>query len=252
MSIRKTIYIVRHGQGQHNGNSQVKDPILTPIGRAQCQALRALFLHHNDVQIVMASALRRTIQTAATAFAPTLAHPEVPFLLVPLAQEISDKPCDVGTNPKDLQAEMDQVMEEVDIKFKHEGRIDYSLLEEGWNSKEGIYEASLEAVTKRAAAMRKWLFQRPESVIVLVTHGAFIHHLTEDWTGLVPPKGKFANNTNLAGTVYKACEFRGFTFDETSTEDEPRLIEIGGTNRQAIRPLGAHARDIKGVEADFS
>jgi hypothetical protein len=83
----------------------------------------------------MASGLKRTIQTAVTAFAPTLARPEVPLLLVPLAQEISAKPCDTGTDARELREGMDKVLEDVDVKFKHVGRIDYSLLEEGWNGK---------------------------------------------------------------------------------------------------------------------
>jgi hypothetical protein len=83
----------------------------------------------------MASGLRRTIQTAVTAFAPTLARPEVPLLLVPMAQEISAKPCDTGTDAGDLEKGMDAVLRDVDVKFEHVGRIDYSLLEEGWNGK---------------------------------------------------------------------------------------------------------------------
>ena len=83
----------------------------------------------------MASGLRRTIQTAATAFAPTLARPEVPLLLVPMAQEISAKPCDTGTDVKELEAGMDAVLADVDVKFEHVGRIDYSMLDEEWNGK---------------------------------------------------------------------------------------------------------------------
>jgi len=59
-------------------------------------------------------------------------------------------------------------------------------------SQAGEYEASLEAVQKRAAALRVWLWKRPEEHIVLVTHGAFLHYLTEDWTGMFPPRGEFA------------------------------------------------------------
>ena len=111
------------------------------------------------------------------------------------------------------------------------------------SEQQGIYEASLEAVTKRAAALRAWLYNRPETTIVLVTHGAFIHHLTEDWAGLEPPRG----------TAYKTTEFRTFTFDETSTKEEAHLIEVGGSPRKEQRPLGAHVHEITGIpEANFS
>ncbi|KAF4636911.1 hypothetical protein G7Y89_g1174 [Cudoniella acicularis] len=244
MSKMKTIYLVRHAQGEHNiseisptGNSFVKDPNLTEFGRSQCKELRESFLYHDEVQIVMASPLRRTIQTAVTSFSPVLSRPEVPFLLVPLAQEISAKPCDVGTDPEKLAAAMDMVLADVDTEFDPT-RIDFSFLESGWNSKTGLYEASLKAVELRAAALRRWLWKRPETSIILVTHGAFLPHLTEDWTGLVPPRG----------TAYQTTEFRRFTFDEASTEQDPHLIEIGKTGVKVSRPLGAHAHDISGVE----
>lgn len=44
---------------------------------------------------------------------------------------------------------------------------------------------------KRAAALRCWLWKRPEENIALVTHGAFLHYLTEDWRGLVVPRGVY-------------------------------------------------------------
>lgn len=39
--------------------------------------------------------------------------------------------------------------------------------------------------------MRKWLWNREEKEIVLVTHGAFLHYLTEDWDGFVAGHGEF-------------------------------------------------------------
>lgn len=38
-----------------------------------------------------------------------------------------------------------------------------------------------EAIEKRARAVRCWLSHRVEREIVVVTHGAFLHFLTEDW-----------------------------------------------------------------------
>lgn len=39
---------------------------------------------------MLASPLRRTIQTASLSFGPVLARKEVPFMLLPLLQEVSD------------------------------------------------------------------------------------------------------------------------------------------------------------------
>lgn len=54
----------------------------------------------------------------------------------------------------------------------------------------GLYEDSLQAVEVRAAELRKWLWRRPEKEIVLVTHGAFLHYLTEDWDNFVESHGE--------------------------------------------------------------
>ncbi|KAH8674593.1 histidine phosphatase superfamily [Tricladium varicosporioides] len=251
MSNKKIIYLTRHAQGEHNvaphqptGNSNVKDPNLTTIGRSQCHTLRETFPYHSSIEIIMSSPLRRTIQTSLTSFAPALKQKEIPVLLVPMAQEISDRPCDVGTDPAKLLEEIEALVEGCGLGGEfEEGRIDFGMVHEGWNSKEGIYGATLLAVTERAATLRNWLFQRPEKTIVLVTHGAFLHHLTEDWTGLVPPKG----------TDWLTTEFRMFTFDESSTKENAHLVRIDEDGKRimpetTVMPPGAHAHDIKGVE----
>ncbi len=84
----------------------------------------------------MASPLCRTIQTAIEGFAPALQRANVPLLLVPQAQEISAKPCDVGFNREELQSRLRDlpVTNNAESKFDI-GKIDYSLLVDGWNSK---------------------------------------------------------------------------------------------------------------------
>jgi broad specificity phosphatase PhoE len=47
-------------------------------------------------------------------------------------------------------------------------------------------------VQKRAAKLRSWLFNRKEEVVVVVSHGGFLHALTEDWTGFVAAAGELA------------------------------------------------------------
>jgi broad specificity phosphatase PhoE len=62
--------------------------------------------------------------------------------------------------------------------------------------KEGTHEDSLQAVEARAVELRKWLWKRPESNIVLVSHGAFLHYLTEDWDGFDPMRGVFLSQSS--------------------------------------------------------
>ncbi|KAK9483821.1 histidine phosphatase superfamily [Lipomyces starkeyi] len=223
------LYLVRHAEGEHNVNDShhVQDAVLTHRGKEQCRELRDTFPYHEDISIVLSSPLRRTIQTAAYAFAPILKKPEIPFLLVPHAQEISGLACDVGQERRVLEEELPELIPEeiLDIDVT---KVDTTLLEDGWNSKKGIYEPRLKAVQERAAALRSWLWQRPESHIILVTHGAFLHYLTEDWTLY---DGK-------RGTAYRNCEFRCFIFSEDSNDQQAHLFEIGGTGVKQGRPMG--------------
>ncbi|KAF7592242.1 hypothetical protein BBP40_000443 [Aspergillus hancockii] len=46
---------------------------------------------------------------------------------------------------------------------------------------QGRYAPIPEIIRKRARAVRSWLYARQEKEIVVVTHGAFLHYLTEDW-----------------------------------------------------------------------
>lgn len=152
----KTIYLVRHAQGEHNiavtftspfpSNSpitnhpqndfSIKDALLTPHGKAQCATLSATFPYHDSIDIVMASPLRRTIQTAIESFAPALLRPGVKFFLVPQAQEISAKPCDTGFEREELEVEVGEILgQEAKQGGFDVGRIDWSVLEEGWSKK---------------------------------------------------------------------------------------------------------------------
>lgn len=60
-------------------------------------------------------------------------------------------------------------------------------LEAGWWSnsasiaQQGRYAPKNNEIKHRARAARQWLMARPEKVIVVVTHGGFLHYFTEDW-----------------------------------------------------------------------
>ena len=59
--------------------------------------------------------------------------------------------------------------------------VDLSRVKEGWNSKEGRWAAVPEAIEKRAREVRRWVREREEGEVVLVTHGGFLHYFTQDW-----------------------------------------------------------------------
>ncbi len=84
--------------------------------------------------------MRRTIQTAIESFSPALLRPEVSFLLVPQAQEISSHPCDVGLDREELEEEVKKILGEEGRDGGFDAaRIDYGILEEGWNKKVSFF-----------------------------------------------------------------------------------------------------------------
>jgi broad specificity phosphatase PhoE len=102
------------------------DPLLTALGKKQCSELMEKFPFHSDVELVVASPLRRTIYTALLGFKPVFEErSEMKLIALPEAQETSDVPCDTGSDLVVLKKE-----------FEESGLpVDLSLLEEGWNTK---------------------------------------------------------------------------------------------------------------------
>lgn len=114
------------------GSYHIRDPSLTQLGTKECLTLKNTFPHHDDVDIVMASPMKRTIQTAILSFGPSLSKSDVPFLLVPHAQEISAFPCDVGSDREYLDRILEDVLTEASLDMS---RLDVSILDSQWNTK---------------------------------------------------------------------------------------------------------------------
>ena len=161
------IHAVRHAQGWHNlshGNYGLHDPELTPEGQAQCKTLCKNFPHHQKIDLLVASPMRRTLQTCLLGFSPEVDR-GLQIIALPEAQETSDLPCDTGTDVEKLREEF-------------AGKpVDWALVKEGWNSKEGQWAADDVALVERARLTRRWLKARPEKEIVLVSHGC----VSVDW-----------------------------------------------------------------------
>lgn len=156
------------------------DPDLTPFGEEQCRQLAASFPYHPSVELLVASPLRRTIATALLAFDQEVQR-GMRVIALPTVQETSALPSDTGSDVDVLRKEM-----------AHKP-VDLSLVHEGWNSKEGKWAAEAGALERRAREARRWLKARPEKEAVLVTHGGFLHYLTEDWSDT----GKFVGEFTL-------------------------------------------------------
>jgi broad specificity phosphatase PhoE len=156
-----TLYLIRHGQAEHNVNpSHVsrRDTVLTDAGRFQAVKLRTALSDHPRclIDVIVASPLRRALQTALIGFEdsiipgtadvvvsgvsndsiavaqnPSRTQP-LRLVALPEAQETSDLPCDSGLLVAELAAEFD------DVDSKWRGCVDFGLVSaEEWGSKLG-------------------------------------------------------------------------------------------------------------------
>ena len=181
-----TIHLVRHAEGFHNlgiANHLLPDPSLTPPGVNQCRRLGKDFPYMKQVGLVVASPLRRTIYTALYAFDDVLCEKELQIIALPEVQETTDLPCDTGSSVDELKQE-----------FRGKP-VDLNHLSRTWNRKDGKWSPVPERVAERAKEARKWLRSRKEDHVVVVTHGGFLHYLTEDWNGYSHLFGRYTPST---------------------------------------------------------
>ncbi|KAJ5983302.1 hypothetical protein N7481_005401 [Penicillium waksmanii] len=206
------VHCVRHAQGVHNlshANHHLPDPELTSLGGEQARVLAASFSSSENIQLILSSPLRRTIQTALLAF------PGMQVVAWPELQEASDLICDTGSDLLDIKSEFEKSL------------VDFSLVEPGWHIKQGKWAPIAKRLLERAQSARQWLSQRSEKEIVVVSHGCFLHFLTDDWV----------NAVNSHATDWTNAEFRSFKFahDEDKT---PALREtIESRERRGLGPV---------------
>jgi hypothetical protein len=58
----------------------------------------------------------------------------------------------------------------------------------------------------------------------------------------------YGSQLTRLGTAWKTCEFRRYTFDEGSNENEAHMTEVGKVGNKGARLPGVHAHDITGTE----
>lgn len=175
--------------------------------------------------------MKRTIYTALLSFP---SKSDYTLIALPELQETSDLPCDTGSEKAELAKEF-------------EGKkVDLDLVVEGWNSKKGKWAASGQAIEERSQVARQWLKARKEKDIVVVTHGAMLHYLTEDWagsekfSGLLPTLTAIWHSLIRPGTGWANTEYRTYTFDPASGS-RASLVETQEsiTRRRGLeKPLG--------------
>ena len=163
------LHLVRHGEGEHNltGTFTLPDPQLTAGGETQCAPLRAAFPYRDKVKVFASSPMRRAIQTCIHAFG-------TPVVALDVLQETSDAPMDVGSS---IDALREQFGDSVDL----------SLVSPGWTdkTKDGEFSPDIDKVLVRAQKAREVLKElAAHGDVVAVSHGGFLHFLTDDWEGV--------------------------------------------------------------------
>jgi hypothetical protein len=83
---------------------------------------------------------------------------------------------------------------------------DWSTVDAVFPAKTGKYAYTIEALAKRGIEVQKWLKQRPEKVIAVVSHSGFLRAAVSN--------RKYAN-----------ADFRIFDFAEGSGQADARLVE---------------------------
>ncbi|KAL3487395.1 histidine phosphatase superfamily [Aspergillus germanicus] len=212
------IHCVRHGQGFHNvdgGCYTIPDPRLTPTGQEQCESLRKdHFLDQSKIFLLISSPMCRTLETASLVFQPALTSTLNPqkIIALPDAQELSNDPCDTGSDPDILRR----------IVEKEKWPVDLTLVKEGWNKKTKAgsrYRHSNEAIRARARDTRLFVHAKlrelvseghGDAEIVLVTHGGFLHYLADDWE----------DADCHPGTGWYKCETRAHVFESDFKFDD--------------------------------
>ena len=117
------------------------------------------------------------------------------MILRPEWQENSSSPCDTGTSIPEMQKRWPQ--------------FDWSAVDPTYPSKTGLYAFSQQALTRRGIEARKWLRQRPETVIAVVSHSAFLR-------------------VGVSNKSYHNADYRIFKFADGSEHDEVggKLVEL--------------------------
>ncbi|KAI1341910.1 phosphoglycerate mutase-like protein [Xylariaceae sp. FL0016] len=200
-----TIDVIRHAESYHNvdpAHRNTRDPNLTPHGREQCRALAQTYPHMRHVSHLVASPLNRCVSTAVIAFGDAVSAGKQAILL-PELQETGNMPTDTGSDREAIQ-------------FMYGSQVDVSELDSNWSYRGpgSFYTPDLALVEERARQARLFIRNlarqaRDDAHIVVVSHGGFLHFLTQDFAGI---GGRYF-------TSYGNLTMRSFHFDDLHGQD---------------------------------
>ena len=230
----KTIHFVRHAEGLHNiatkqfvinsngrkvdqntpiefqtpGSERFIDAGLSERGIKQCQDLKRLIAtkriadkNYYPIELVVVSPFIRTLQTASLIFGP-FDYPGAPhFIVHEGCRERS------GKYTCDLMHKKSKVIKSFQLDSLESKHIDTKTY---WTNEKDVFwtkqRESSASVTARAIEFLKWLANRPEKDIAVVTHSSFLRHLFAQFGENV-----VAEDSERMQRVAGNCEVRDIT-----------------------------------------
>lgn len=158
------VYLVRHGEAEHNVSHDltIPDPHLTPKGIEQAKGVTKLF-ESTPIDLIVTSPLYRTLETTMVAFKDTIER-GVPVIALSDAQEVADVPADTGSPRSQIEKQFPAV--------------NFDLLAENWYEKIGINAGTPTAHQARFERLRSWLWAYAQesgakNIVLVGHHGVF-------------------------------------------------------------------------------
>ncbi|XP_018433696.1 phosphoglycerate mutase-like protein 1 isoform X2 [Raphanus sativus] len=218
----KTLYLVRHAQGIHNvaleekgGTDDIGDPHFSPklldaplspkgikqVSEQQKEILKSGLI--NTVQLVITSPLRRAVETAVGIFRGQKVINQSdnfpPIVALELCRER------MGLYPCDRR-------ESISTRRICFPEIDFTMVESDedalWREEE---RENLEEVSARGLRFLKWLWERPEKEIAVVSHGIFLQQTLR----ALHEKVSIPLEDSLL-TRFANCELRSIRIDKSA------------------------------------
>jgi broad specificity phosphatase PhoE len=196
-------HFVRHAEGVHNVAGSISydnykleefyDAVLTENGINQCKNLSKKCLESrvlDDIDLLVVSPMRRTLQTASFAFPGLLSKANWIAL-----DEIREQ---TGLHPCDRRHPISQLS-------RGFGHVDFSFVAADHDPLYGLYNnvrEPEEAVCERAKNFLRWLEAREEKNIIVVTHSGFLKVLFDQVLDVDHEERIFYSN----------CELRSYRF----------------------------------------
>lgn len=177
------------------------DPSLTVLGLQQASQIIQDFPYSSSVTVIITSPLKRAVETTLAGFSHILDASNYPsseetagivsacgikdgakLIIDPDLQELSDHPCDTGSNRNVLEASFPGVS--------------FNVLDKNWQIKEGGQADDGQAIEARAKKVKTQLAELVEKLrteekkdIVVITHGNFMQFLSGDPNLDIPVAG---------------------------------------------------------------